>query len=379
MARRKEEKKKVRKIGHSDLDGWGDTMQIWVERNVAYVGASGDGKHEGTTILDVANPKKPKVIARIPAPQNTHSHKVRVRDGIMVVNNEFLRGSDGSGFVPGVRVYDVSNPKKPRLITTFKTGGRGVHRFNWDMEREMLYLPTGDEGYRNRILWIVDFKDPAKPKLISKWWLPGQWEAGGEASQERPGESFRCHGAPMIHKDHMYIGYWDAGLVVLDVKDIAHPKLVAHFDWSPPYLGNTHSSVPLQGRDFLVVTDETTVDNCVKPPTFMWIMNIAAPDHPIPVSTYQVPTDGFCKRGGRFGAHNVHEDIEDLVYVTWFNAGLRIVDISNPYSPKEVGYYIPETKGKHAAQSNEVFIDKRGLIYLGDRAAGGMDVLEYTG
>jgi hypothetical protein len=111
----------------------------------------------------------------------------------------------------------------------------------------------------------------------------------------------------------------------------------------------------------------------------MWIMNIAAPDHPIPVSTYQVPTDGFCKRGGRFGAHNVHEDIEDLVYVTWFNAGLRIVDISNPYSPKEVGYYIPQTKGKHAAQSNEVFIDKRGLIYLGDRAAGGMDVLEYTG
>jgi hypothetical protein len=58
----------------------------------------------------------------------------------------------------------------------------------------------------------------------------------------------------------------------------------------------------------------------------------------------------------------------------YFNAGLRIVDISDPFKTKEVGYYIPHTTDKtkprlkKVIQTNDVDLDYRGLIYITDRA-----------
>ena len=72
--------------------------------------------------------------------------------------------------------------------------------------------------------------------------------------------------------------------------------------------------------------------------------------------------------------------VEDsLVYLTWFRGGLRIVDIADPLKPREVGYFIPAPgKGQKAPQSNDVFVDGQGMIYLIDRL-NGLDILEYTG
>jgi LVIVD repeat len=82
----------------------------------------------------------------------------------------------------------------------------------------------------------------------------------------------------------------------------------------------------------------------------------------------------------RFGAHQFREKLDgNLVYLTWFAGGLRIVDISDPSLPKEAGYYIPEpVNGQPAPQSNDVDLDNRGLIYLIDRLEG-FDILQYRG
>jgi hypothetical protein len=84
--------------------------------------------------------------------------------------------------------------------------------------------------------------------------------------------------------------------------------------------------------------------------------------------------------GARFGAHQFQEHLETTrVYATWFSGGLRIVDIANPFLPEEVGYFIPEPgKDAPAPHSNDVDVDKRGLIYLLDRDSG-LDILEFTG
>ena len=71
---------------------------------------------------------------------------------------------------------------------------------------------------------------------------------------------------------------------------------------------------------------------------------------------------------------------DQLVYIAYFNGGLRIVDISDPYRPEEVGYFVPEKpEGQAAVQTNDVFVDADGLIYIVDRLDGTMYVLEYTG
>ena len=71
----------------------------------------------------------------------------------------------------------------------------------------------------------------------------------------------------------------------------------------------------------------------------------------------------------------------DLIYIAWFNAGLRIIDWSNPFNPKEVGSYIPAgNKERCCPQSNDVYVDKEtGLIYMSDRWGLGLHILEYTG
>jgi hypothetical protein len=65
--------------------------------------------------------------------------------------------------------------------------------------------------------------------------------------------------------------------------------------------------------------------------------------------------------------------------VTWFAAGLRIIDIKNPSSPAEVGHFIPKPgDGYDAPQTNDVTMDHRGLLYVVDKAKG-FDVIEFTG
>ena len=87
-------------------------------------------------------------------------------------------------------------------------------------------------------------------------------------------------------------------------------------------------------------------------------------------------------RGGRFGAHSANESTAPVLHkkvavVTWFNAGVRAVDIRDPFNPKEIGYYIPAVTGKTdkrcvgtganerckvAIQTNNVEVDDRGFV-----------------
>ena len=64
-----------------------------------------------------------------------------------------------------------------------------------------------------------------------------------------------------------------------------------------------------------------------------------------------------------------------------FNGGLRAYDLSNPYQPQEVAYFVPGTpklSPKGAVQINDVWVDDRGLVYCQDRFTGGLYVVEWT-
>ena len=83
----------------------------------------------------------------------------------------------------------------------------------------------------------------------------------------------------------------------------------------------------------------------------------------------------------RFGTHQLREkvDTDNLVYVTWFAGGLRIMDINDPANPKERAYFIPKPgDGAPAPLTNDIYKDDRGLLFVTDKKCG-LDVIEFKG
>jgi hypothetical protein len=227
---------------------------------------------------------------------------------------------------------------------------------------------------------ILDLKDPERPEEVCRWWMPGQWIAGGETPAWH-GTDHRCH-HPIRRGDRLYISYWHGGFAIVDISDMSKPKTVSTLDWSPPYPCPTHTTLPLlnkiMDRDFLIVTDEEVGEKLNETHNaFLWVVDITRETLPLPVATFIVPFDGKSTNQNRFGAHQPAEQVYgNTLYVTWFGGGLRAIDFSNPYVPTEVGYYVPMPgKGHQVVMSNDVFHDKDGKLYLIDRYEG-LEILE---
>lgn len=251
-------------LGHIDCLGGG---QVWVEGTTLYVGHMRD--KGGTTIYDVADPRAPRQIAHIPVPEGWHSHKVRVSNGIMLVNHEKLGQAGDAGFGGGLGIYDVADPANPREIAKWRTGGRGVHRYDFD--GRYAYISPTVEGYVGNIVMILDLIDPANPVEVGRWWIPGQWQAGGE---EYPWHDYvmpRCH-HPLRRGNRLYVSYWHHGMFILDISDMAHPRLVSTVNTSAAFPHPTHTCLPmpqlLKGRDIMVVADEDVAKLYPSAPAF---------------------------------------------------------------------------------------------------------------
>ena len=109
---------------------------------------------------------------------------------------------------------------------------------------------------------------------------------------------------------------------------------------------------------------------------------------PIPEPTDEEPYETFYQKGERFGPHNLHENhqgsklISDKVYNAYWNAGLRVFDVSDPRNPTETASFLPPTptrlvdprphmrifdivhSGVRDVSSQDVIVDPRGYIYL---------------
>jgi hypothetical protein len=442
LAQNKAEKRDMELVGYHDLQGrsaYQPLIHKQGDRWIAYIGHHGDnllnsltGKKEdnGTSILDVTDPKTPKYLAHIPGEPGMAeaggAQMVRVCDGAELPRADkskvyLLRPLGNAAH----EVWDVSDPSKPGLLKTIVSGLKGTHKSWWECDTGIAYLVSGVEGWRvRRMTQVYDLGDPANPVFIRNFGMPGQQPgATGPAPTE-------LHG--MISTgpkgNRIYFGYGtnkDGALQIVDreklLKGPAEPTdanllypQVGRLDL--PSTNGAHTTLPLLGmplpefakdtggspRDFVMIVDEEILNECREPRQMVWIADVTAESRPFGVSSFTVPeaSGNFCSRGGRFGSHSSNENqppmyAKRLVFVAWFNAGVRALDIRDPYHPKEVGYYIPAKTAKTdkrcvkmpdgaerckiAIQTNNLEVDDRGYIYIVDRANTGMHILQLTG
>jgi hypothetical protein len=365
----------LRLIAHNDLDGHGDGMQVIRHGDALYVGHTGT-TGAGTSILDVTDPARPALVTQWPAPPHSHTHKVQVADGLLLVNHEKFpyQAPDSGPVSAGLAVYRLDDPLRPAEVAFWRSGGRGVHRVVWTGGR-YAHMSAIPGRFRDRIWVVVDLADAAHPAEAGRWWWPGQRD------DEQPGwpagERYAAHHA-LIAGDRAYLGYDDGGMVVLDVSDMTRPCQAGHAQWGG---GSTHTCLPLPGRGLVVATDEQVRDGPYAPRRSIRVLDVSGAA-PRVLAECPHPA-GFDALPMRFGAHNLHENrpgsytSERIVFATYFSAGVRVYDLADPEHPTEVAHWIPQPPpGQPVAQINDLFVDGGGLVWVTDRITGGLYLLE---
>jgi hypothetical protein len=400
----------IKFLGHSEMDGRADGVQLMVHRGFAYVG---HGFSDGITTLDVRDPKNPKVVDFIACPPGTRALHLQTHDDLLLAvnapsvwnmkqfqsGNAYFGGSwadgmknAGNQFTSGIRVYDISKGDKLTEIGFMPVDGVGPHRL-WYVGGRYAYASIHFSDFTDHILAIIDMSDPRKPHVVGRCWLPGMWHGGGETPTWGAGRRYALHHA--LVAGNLAFGAWrDGGMTVIDVADPTKPKIIAHRNTNPPFGGGTHSPLPLLDRGLLVVADEPASANCKDGLRYTWVYDVREPTNPVSIATFPIPSEAdYCAKGGNFGAHNLHENrpgsfqSSRLIFCTYYNAGVRVFDIANQFQPREVAYYVPTNPTRmidprpdrpQVIQSSDCFVDRNGIMYLTDSNAG-LNILQFEG
>lgn len=447
----------LRLVGQHDLQArsaYQPVVHRYGERRILFVGHhAGEGlnpltgatEKNGLSILDVTDPARPLYLAHLPptGPAASGTQHVQVCDGSALPRADAAKvyAIRTNGQL-GYEVVDVTDPAAPKFVTTIaetgsssrpesERGNRETHKFQWDCASGIAYLNGTAAGWRvTRVLQAFDVSDPTAPEHIRDFGL-----AGYEPSAAGPMPEPHVAGLhqPFVVGNRMYLGYnsgEEGTLQIVDrdqflrgdpaardplaatVENLEYPE-IARLDL-PSYWG-VHTAKPIYDfpiadyadnrdarvRDLLLVSSEAGTFRCQEPRDVMLILDITEERRPLPISSFQVPEEpgDFCHRGGRFGPHSFADAYHaafdrKLVVLAYFNAGVRVVDIRNPFEPKEVARFIPEVTANttescieidgvracdRAIQTNNVNLDDRGYIYAVDRASTGLHVLELTG
>lgn len=441
----------LRLVGRNDLQArsaYQPIVHAYGERRILFVGhhagealnpATGLIEKNGLSIVDVTDPTRPTYLTHFPptGSEASGTQHVQVCDGSALPNADDAKvyAIRTNGLL-GYEVLDVTDPAAPKFVTTIaetgvssrpesERGNRETHKFQWDCATGTAYMNGTAAGWRvTRVLQAFDLADPEHPKHIRDFGL-----AGYEPTSTLPMPAPQVAGLhqPFVVGNRMYLGYNSGEEGVLQIVDrekflsgnteptaenLQAPQ-IARVDL-PSYWG-VHTAKPIYGfeiadyadnseartRDLLLVSSEAGTFRCQEPRDVMTIFDITEETHPVAISTFQVPEEpgDFCHRGGRFGPHSFadayHPSFDKkLVVLAYFNAGVRVVDIRNPFAPKEIARFIPEVtenttescieidgtrRCDRAIQTNNVNLDDRGYIYALDRASTGLHVLELTG
>lgn len=420
----------LRLLGHGDLgdNAFGGEGMALVQRGPRrFLFAAHVWAPHAFSVVDVTDPRRPAVVFQTDARMDhedarANTLSVNATGELLAVGYQCRH----VGRQPaGLELFDITDPARPRSISFVDTSGPhsiGTHRV-W-LANDRAFISTGFPDFEashpldHQGLMILDVADPARPREIGRWWVPGT-RAGDDAPPpprnphgRRFELGYRAHNVMSYPErpDRCYVAYEDGGLFILDISDPARPRTVSWLNFQPY---SAHTVVPLFGRKLLAVTDEAHLPNGEDHPKLLWIMDVSVEGNILPIGTGPLPdVREFAKRGGRFGAHNLHENepipgawrSEDEIVGAFFSAGVRIYDIRDPFHPRETASFIPDAPGRAAArpthvtdtggarlsalppadvstsvsQINDVYADERGIVYAVDRLSSDLYVLERT-
>ncbi len=284
-------------LGQLDpFEGNGRYADIWGEGNYAYLGSNNGS---GVMIIDISNPTAPKMVGYYNPAEGGRFQDVIVKNGIGYFASE-NRG--------GVHVVDVRNPSNPVLlkqISEDQNGYPNVHELALD--NGILY----EADARTNKVKVIDVRDPRNPVFVR---------------DIQTTETRFIHSAIAVNGRLFTSGFFGQ----MDIYDVRNVLTAA-----PPRLGSfdagtaAHSSFPSNDGKLLASARENVLEN-----GDVRLYDISNPAQPVLLSSITAQFLGI----DAATAHNPYI-VGNLLFVSWYQAGLVVVDITNPRQPRFVGNY----------------------------------------
>jgi len=342
--------------------------QAWIDVCSYYSTANGVGQvHPGVAVIDVSDPTNPQATAYLNTPsmlQTWESLKVSTARKLLAA----VESEGGAGTSPGFAVYDVTNCRTPVLKASINLP---IPQGTIIQGHAGAMAPDGRTYYGSTTtnpgsLYIIDIADPTNPQLMLNFSPANGIGVGHDLSVSKDGNRVYL----------MQLGGGIAGkngLTILDVSDFnarkASPqvRIVGSLYWTDAGVGMTSEQIAINGKPFLLVSDElqagytagTRASVCANSlPLFGFgrLIDVSDETHPVTVSRLLLEVDnpkncdtlandpGFLNAGFGYSAHYCTADNREntqLVACSRHEAGIRVFDVRDPTTPKEVAYYKP--------------------------------------
>lgn len=386
-----------------------------VEGDRLYVGAYGLGMR----IFDISNPADPKEVGRyMPGPQSASDLGVRadavpdaaVFDGRHIASLGGTRRA--SGQTDRTEFLDVTNPASPQLLWTLGPDQPEGEAHNGDIvDARRLWLPSGGtsgNGFRVYDLSPILKSPPEKPTRLfaanpETLWLNSPFRQGrpagapfthvhdievytdysvllpqdGWVDQDgdgTPDPTYAPRDIALVAEGGNYAGNGNTGSIfVIDITDPTNP--VALNRWlhaNEPGTGHHpiryHHEVQLLDGDpsVAIVTDEDLHDGCQAG----GVVTLRLSEDLTGATELAEYFNGSGTPAANCSAH-VFSTHGNHMFMGSYNAGLQVIDLSDPAKPKRAGQYIAAGADSWGALYHD------GYIYVGDLGARGLDVFEF--
>jgi choice-of-anchor B domain-containing protein len=356
-----------RGIGLSGSWGWTDPQ---TGEDIAIV-----GRQDGAAFVNVTDPLRPRYLGDITRTRGANTSSWRE---IKTYKNYALIVSDGSGDRHGIQIFDLTRlrgVKQPRRWTEdahFDAGS--IHDIAVNEKSGFAYAAgTANGGERcNGGLLMIDMKDPLKPQFAGCFADVGTGRSRGGYTHDvlcvnYDGPDKRFTGREICMASNETV------LSIQDVTDKKNVKVLGHGTY--PNVAYTHQGWFSEDKTHWYLNDELDEQGAV---------GLAAQGTRTMIFDVTSLTDPVLKKEfiGTTKAtdHNLYVK-GDRMYQSNYQAGLRIIDVSDPVNIKEVGFFdtVPgvNTSSFGGSWNNYPFF-KNGMIGVSSGAQGFFVVKDNT-
>lgn len=247
------------------------------------------GARNGTWIMETTDPRNPVEKAFITGPTSTWREIFGYREFLYVV-------TEAAG---GVQIISMANPDSPVLVRNYTLSGwTNTHSVSVDRGAGKLYCNGTNTGMR-----VFDLlPDPTNPVPITNW------------TTVYVHDSFIQNGwayLSCINSGQLRIMNVSGLPTITQMSATSTPRTFTHNTWA-------------NSSDTLAVTTDERSDG------FLQVYDVTNKSLPIALGRFSVAGAGI---------HNAFIVDDKVAHVSWYGAGYRAVDLTNPASPTEIGYY----------------------------------------